>query len=563
MDEIVALTALVRRMGLDAERPLTTDRGDAASNFEWLRRVRAWRAAFSIAPGRRHALHLEDSFEFVAALLGAWHAEKIVYLPADTLPSTLQALAAQVDGFAGTFANGLRPDSDLPSPEVVWGDLDPETIRLVLHTSGSSGDPVAIGKCLRQLDGEIATLESRFGTLFGHAHVHGTVSHQHIYGLLFRVLWPLAARRPFARNRLLYPEQIAALAGSQPIVLVSSPALLKRLPNSIDWSSTRLSLHVVFSSGGPLPAEAGKAIDRLWDQRVIEVFGSTETGGIATRSSGDGTWQPLPGVECKVDEDALLVRSRHLAENRWYRTEDRARMVGEGFELLGRSDRLVKLEERRVSLDAIEHALLADSLIDEARVLVLAGIRDRIVAAVVLSAAGRALLSSAGRKVLIDHLRGVLHPQVDPIAVPKLWRFVEALPGDPQGKTTMKQLADLFRSTQPVPEWNERSASEAKLQLMVSGDLAAFDGHFPDTPILPGVALVNWAIAWGRDAFGIPTRFLRMEALKFQQLVRPETQLQLDLGWRSETGTLHFSYRSTQGMHASGRIVFADQSDSP
>src|SRR6476620_9315269 len=128
MVEVVALTGLVRRLGVDAERPLTTDLANTATSFELLRRVRAWRAAFELAPGRRYALHLEDSFQFVAALLGAWHAGKIVYLPADTLPSTLQALDAQLDGFAGTFANGLQPDSTLPLPEVVLGDLDPEAV---------------------------------------------------------------------------------------------------------------------------------------------------------------------------------------------------------------------------------------------------------------------------------------------------------------------------------------------------------------------------------------------------------------------------------------------------
>ena len=558
MVEVVALTGLVRRLGRDAERSLTTDPGHGATSHDLLRRVRAWHEAFAVAPGRRYALHLEDSLEFVAALLGAWHADKIVYLPADILPSTLLTLAADVDGFAGTFADGLQRKSTLPPPDVAWDDLDPETIRLVLYTSGSAGDPVAIGKCLRQLDSEIATLESRFGALLGDAQVHGTVSHQHIYGLLFRVLWPLATQRRFATYRLAYPEQIAALPGSQPTALVASPALLKRLPESVDWSSTRSALRAVFSSGGPLHAEAGVAIDRLWGQKVIEVFGSTETGGIAIRVSGHGTWQPLPGVECKVDEAALLVRSRHLAENHWLRTEDRARMVGEGFELLGRSDRLIKLEERRISLDAIERALRADGLVDEARVVVLAGSRERVVAVIVPSAAGCALLSSAGRKILIDRLRDALHRQVDPIAVPKLWRFVAALPGDAQGKTTMKQLAELFRATQPVPEWNERSASDAKLQVAVTGDLAVFDGHFPGAHVLPGVALVDWAIAWGRDAFGIPTPFVRMDALKFQRLVRPNTQLQLELGWRAESATLHFSYRSTQGTHASGRIVFTD-----
>ncbi|HTD28362.1 MAG TPA: AMP-binding protein [Xanthomonadaceae bacterium] len=559
MAEITPLTGLIRRLSGDAERPLTTSAGHAATSFDFVLRVRAWQAVFAAAPGRRCALHHEDCFEFAAALLGAWHAGKIVYLPADTLESTLQALAKQVDGFAGTLPDGLQPNPDVSSAEAIWSDLDAETVRLVLYTSGSAGDPVAIDKCLRQLDSEIATLESRFGGLIGDAHVQGTVSHQHIYGLLFRVLWPLAAQRRFATHRLVYPEQIAALVPSQAIALISSPALLKRLPESIDWSSTRAALRVVFSSGGPLPVEGRVATRRLWGQYVIEVFGSTETGGIASRSSEHGTWQALPGVECRIDETALHVRSRHLAEVDWFRTEDRAQLIGDGFELLGRSDRLVKLEERRISLDAIERGLRADTLIDAVRVLMLAGAREKIAAVIVLSKAGQALLSSAGRKELIDHLRRVLRPQVDPIAIPKLWRFVEALPSNAQGKTTIKLLADLFRLIRPLPDWQEQSASAAKLQLAISSELAVFDGHFPNTPVLPGVALVDWAIEYGRMAFAMSMPFLRMEALKFQQLVRPDMQLQLDLGWRVETGTLSFSFRSTQGIHASGRIVFAER----
>jgi len=565
MAEIAALTGLVRRLGLDAERPPTAEAGRPATCSEFVQRVRAWQATFATAPGQRYALHLEDSFEFAAALFGAWHAEKIVYLPADTLTSTLQALSPHIDGFAGSFDQALQPDASASLPEVGWSDLDAETVRLVLYTSGSGGDPVAIGKCLRQLDIEIVALESRFGTLIGDAQVQGTVSHQHIYGLLFRVLWPLAAGRVFASHRLAYPEQIAALAGSQPVVLVSSPALLKRLPESIDWSSTCSALRAVFSSGGPLPAEARAAVSGLWNRDVIEVFGSTETGGIASRSSDDGTWQPLPGVEFRIEGTTLQVRSRHLAEVLWLQTDDRALLVDDGFRLLGRSDRLVKLEERRISLDAIERALQADDLIDVARVLVLEGARERIVAAAVLAEAGRSLLQSAGRKTVIDHLRAVLHQQVDPIAIPKLWRFVDTLPSNAQGKTTKKLLGDLFRlthstrSTRPMPQWREQSAGAATLQLAVSSDLAVFDGHFPNTAVLPGVALIDWAIGFGQMAFAIPAPFLRMEALKFQHLVRPETQLQLDLGWRADSGTLHFTFRSTQGTHASGRIVFGDQ----
>ncbi len=494
-------------------------------------------------------------------MFGAWDAGKTIYLPADKLDATLQSLAAQVDGFAGGFPNALQADpiasaAISSSSETTWNDLDPETIRLVLYTSGSSGDPVAIAKNLRQLDSEIATLESRFGSFVGDTVVHGTVSHQHIYGLLFRVLWPLAASRTFATHRLEYPEQIAALDPLQPAVLIASPALLKRLPESIDWSNASAALRVVFSSGGPLPAQARAAADRLWMQSVIEVFGSTETGGIATRSGSDGPWRPLPGVECRVEESTLYVRSQHLAEAGWFQTGDRACLREGGFELLGRSDRLVKLEERRVSLDAIEAALNADERIDEARVLVLAGQRERIGAVLVLSGTGHEMLSSAARKILIDRLRDGLRPQIEAIAIPRYWRFVDAMPANAQGKTTHRQLADLFAG-RPLPRWQECSADAARLLINVTSDLAVFDGHFPDIAILPGVAMIDWVIHWGRDAFAISQPFLRMEALKFQQLVRPDAQLQLNMSWRAETEILQFSFRSAHGAHASGRIVFA------
>jgi acyl-CoA synthetase (AMP-forming)/AMP-acid ligase II len=560
MAEVVALTGLVRRLGLDADGPLTSPADPGRSRSEFVRRAGRWRVAFAAAPGRRYALHHDDSFEFAAALFGAWHAGKTVYLPADALPSTLHALASQVDGFAGAFANGLQPAAANSRDDVdAWDELDPDSPRLVLYTSGSRGDPVAIGKCLRQLDSEIVALESRFGERIGEAHVHGTVSHQHIYGLLFRVLWPLAAGRPFASLRMEYPEQIAALPAEQAIVLVSSPALLKRLPDSIDWSSACSALRQVFSSGGPLPAEARTAADALWNQAVVEVFGSTETGGIAFRSGGSDDWCLLPGVECRIEDAILYVRSPHLPDDTWFRTEDRARPTGEGFELLGRGDRLFKLEERRISLDAIERALRADPLVDAAAVVVLADTRDRVGAVIVPSAQGRSLLGDGGRKAMIDRLRAALRPQVDPIAIPKLWRFVAALPADAQGKTTVKRLAGLFRAAPPTPHWQTQNAHSTKLEFVADGDLAVFDGHFPGAPILPGVAMIGWAIEWGRHVFAISAPFKKMEALKFQQLVRPETRLQLELDWSAETATMRFSFQSALGVHASGRVVFADE----
>jgi acyl-CoA synthetase (AMP-forming)/AMP-acid ligase II/3-hydroxymyristoyl/3-hydroxydecanoyl-(acyl carrier protein) dehydratase len=556
MAERIALSALAAQLGQEGDRALALSTDGLLTCGEFLEQVQAWRRSFAAAPGQRFALHLDDSVAFAAALYGAWHAGKIVFLPADALPSTIQSISAQVDGFVGAFPGALQattaPATNLPALK----PLDPDACRLILYTSGSSGDPVAIGKSLRQLDSEIEALERRFGERMGSAVVHGTVSHQHIYGLLFRVLWPLSARRVFASSRLGYPEQIVAAIQTAPTVLVSSPALLKRIPDALDWSTLHRALRLVFCSGGPLPAEAAEVVRGLWRQPLVEVFGSTETGGIASRE-GQAPWCALPGVQWRIEGDLLQVQSVHLPQPGWVETQDRAQPSGDGFVLLGRADRLVKLEERRISLSAIERGLQATPWIDKAQVLMLSGTRFRIAAVAELTETGRELLRSEGRKSLIDRLRDALRGQVDAIGLPKQWRFVEAMPVDSQGKSSERLLAGLFQAERPVPTWLERDSGTARLSLAADADLAVFDGHFEQAPIVPGVALVDWAIRWGREAFVIELPFQRMDAMKFQRVVSPGTELDLSLSWQAETGVLGFRFESAQGVHAGGRIVFA------
>jgi 3-hydroxymyristoyl/3-hydroxydecanoyl-(acyl carrier protein) dehydratase len=108
-----------------------------------------------------------------------------------------------------------------------------------------------------------------------------------------------------------------------------------------------------------------------------------------------------------------------------------------------------------------------------------------------------------------------------------------------------------------------REAAAAGLAVTAEAELVVFDGHFRDAPIVPGVALVDWAIGWGREVFAIAPGFARMEAMKFQRVVTPGTELDLSLTWQAGDGVLGFRYESAQGAHASGRIVFAPSEPAP
>jgi acyl-coenzyme A synthetase/AMP-(fatty) acid ligase/3-hydroxymyristoyl/3-hydroxydecanoyl-(acyl carrier protein) dehydratase len=579
--------------------------GEALSVADFAAQAAAWRDDLVARAGTRWALFTEDTFDFACALFGAWHAGKTVIVPGDMQDDTVARLRGVADGFLGDLPGALARPASSRAGEHRFEPLDRETARLVVYTSGTNGEPLAIAKKLAQLDAEVHALETRFGTLCdtGLAPVNleaesmpglqdppgeattpviwATVTHQHIYGLLFRVLWPLAAGRPFAAERLVFNEEIAQrIAG--PAVLVASPAHLRRLPETVDWSCARAGLRAVFSSGGLLPHEAADAALALLGVAPVEVYGSSETGGVAWRQRarhGD-TWQPLPGIEFRVEDGELAVRSPHLPDLEWFHTADRASAAADGmdgFELHGRADRIVKIEEKRVSLTALEQRLAASGDVAEARVLMLADERPvvdavgvvlphavRPAAVVALSEVGRAKLQHIGKAALVNELRALLLAAVDRVALPRRWRFVDALPANAQGKSTEALLGALFapaadaRPLRPQPTWRITEPGHAQVSLALDAALLVFDGHFPGAPILPGVAQVDWAIAFARERFDMPANFIRMDALKFSQPALPGMHLDLDLHWNAATATLQFEYRSTAGRHSGGRIVFAE-----
>ncbi|WP_431098124.1 AMP-binding protein [Polaromonas aquatica] len=559
---------------------LRTD-GGHLSHADLLQRTDAWQSVFSARPESHCAIYFNDPFEFAAALLAVWHAGKTAVLPGDDRPDTLLAMVEAGYLLAGDLPDALQPGAGAQTTQ--RQPLDPAQTRLRLYTSGSQGRPEAIDKRLDQLASEVGALEEAFGQWLddGAPTVWATVSHQHIYGLLFLVLWPLAAGRPFGLRRLLYPEDLAACLGAQASILVSTPAHLKRLAEPPDWQQARQQLRAVFSSGGPLPFEVSQSAAVILGRAPIEVFGSSETGGIAWRQStaADQPWQPFADVQWRLDGDCLAVQSPRLPDTAWWTTSDRAAPAGAGsFRLLGRVDRIAKIEEKRVSLSAVEQLLLKTPWVQEAKALVVdTAVGARVGVVAVLTPAGRDL-DSQGRRGLLESLREALSSGVEALAIPKRWRFVEALPVNAQGKSTEALLAALFaaqapaaRPEMPAVQWLERGDTDALVTLDIHAGLTVFDGHFEVSPILPGVAQLDWALSLGRECFSLPQHFVRLEALKFVRPVQPGTALYMALQFKPRLAdaslcSLGFRLYSFEGAdaagaapneHASGRAVWS------
>ena len=520
--------------------------------------------ALSLAAGlqargvKRLAVHLEDATDLAVALLGAWRAGVSVLLPSDLQAQTRQRWSSDVDLWLTDNADDARL-SDLLQPALPAAELDLDQCRLSLCTSGSSGEPKRIDKSLRQLANEVEALEQLWGADLGEACILGSVATQHIYGLLFRVLWPLCAGRPFLRKQLAFPEDLQRASREHPaFAWVASPALLKRMGDNLDWPALS-AVRRVFSSGGALPADAAQSLHQRLGQWPTEILGSSETGGIAWRQ-GESLWQPFAGVELSQDSDgALLIASPYLPAGHVEHTADAARIQADGrFELLGRLDRIVKLEEKRISLPMLEQALVAHDWVAEARLGVVQENRASLGALLVLSESGLFALREHGRRSLTETLRRHLGDHCEALALPRRWRLLRQLPLTSQGKLPQADVEALLLAPRPkAPEILEQAETEGEwnLQLSVPPDLAYFSGHFPKAPVLPGVVQVEWALNLGRQLLNLPGAFAGMEVLKFQQLVRPGDEIQLHLRFDPERGKLYFAYRNDTATCSSGRIL--------
>lgn len=506
---------------------------------------------------QRLTLYLDDAGELAIALLAAWRAGIAVLLPADAQPQTRQRMASQCDLWLDNLDDLLNPESVALPPAT----LDLDQCRLTLCTSGSSGEAKLIDKSLRQLANEVEALEQLWGAQLGDATILGSVATQHIYGLLFRVLWPLCAGRPFLRRAQPFPEDLQreSLATGTAFAWVASPALLKRMGDNLDWEALS-AVCQVFSSGGALPSETATELHTLLGQWPTEIYGSSETGGIAWRQGGE-LWTPFAGIELGQNaEGALHLTSPYLPAGHREQTADAVELQADGrFALRGRLDRIIKLEEKRISLPMLEQALSSHEWLSDARLGVVQEGRAYLGALVALSPAGLHALRNQGRKTVTETLRRHLAGHCEAIALPRRWRLLAQLPYTSQGKlpqATVEAVLAAPRPTQVEPNSAVEQDGEWQLELDVPLDLAHFSGHFPQTPVLPGVVQIDWAQQLARQLIkDLPPCFSGMEVLKFQQLVRPGDRLQLSLRFDAARGKLYFAFRNGEAACSSGRIL--------
>jgi acyl-CoA synthetase (AMP-forming)/AMP-acid ligase II/3-hydroxymyristoyl/3-hydroxydecanoyl-(acyl carrier protein) dehydratase len=551
--------------------------------------TRSLRRIIEKSGGEKWLLHCEDYWYFLAAFAALLQCKKEILLSANVSPAYLD----EIRQGGGPFLTDKAVSDDAFQIPVILKDtpsgedgrsenipvINACETSIVMYTSGSTGKPKAVKQRLTEFENDNRFILSKWGEEFLKRKLCSTVSQHHIYGLLFSIMLPFTSGVPFRRKRVEFPEEFEKLADTS-YMIITVPAFLKRACEVETPGSLSLKSPWIFTSGGVLSPETAQKTSDIFGFWPLEVYGSTETSGMAWRQSKNGMeWTPFDNATIwKNPDGCLVISSPYIKDPSGFETADLVEILADGrFLLKGRIDSVVKIEEKRVSLTEIESRLLDSGLVEEVCVIPMENKRQYLAAALVLNKKGKDRFAMYEKYDTNRYFRTYLAQFFENIALPKKWRYPESLPQDAQGKKKRDEIRALFakgsNGEAPAPEetWDIPKITEEKViektdnSLVVSFTVPSespyFDGHFPEFKLLPAAAQI--AIITNMLSGHFEGRFLvrEIKRVKFQDMIRPGSSLVLNFSFKKETGALNFSITGQGGKPAYSSGTFSFQGD--
>jgi acyl-coenzyme A synthetase/AMP-(fatty) acid ligase len=395
---------------------------------------------------------------FAAALIRG----QISLLPPADAPAILAAVAQDYPDLC-LLTDTPAPASLQAYPQLAFpADLDDpctigvphiadDQLALILFTSGSTGRPAPVlknwGVLVRSALAAAARLNvsgARGGTIIG------TVPHQHSYGLESMILLALQGPLAIDATAHFYPGDIRAAidAAARPRLLVTTPVHLRAL---VEEPGGMPVADLILSATAPLSHALARAAETCFAGPLIEIYGCTEAGQIATRRTAHGApWHCLPGIS--LDQPAAQSQAQS-AGTTWadgpavagrVQLHDEITLEDHGhFQLGGRSADLVNVAGKRISLAHLNHVLLAIEGVTDGVFIM----PDPDGGRRVIRLAALVVAPSLNRPDLWRTLR----ERIDAAFLPRPLLFVDALPRNALGKLPRATLLHILRNAAPRP----------------------------------------------------------------------------------------------------------------
>ena len=355
-------------------------------------------------------------------------------------------------GKCGMMVSSVFMPLVLSATFLVEGHIRRRRFSVEFHTSGSTSSPKTIVKTFESLAREVAFHRARLhidpDTVF-----LSTIEPDHMYGTLWRVMLPAAVGCRVDPEIILTPESlIEKMKAAQKVFFVTTPSFLKRFCAYADQYDVPQNCVEITTSGALLDAETSAAAKRVFGVAPQEIFGSTETGGVAWRRQGGDVagarydWDVFDPVKVKASADGRLVVCSPFSFRKEFVMGDGVELAPDGrhFKLVGRKDRLVKIAEQRVSLPEMEDGMRSLDGIADVALVALEGEKGPYLGAIIVPSGGVSpYYGHAPQKIIALRKRlAAIFPRG---AVPKRFRFVPELPRNAQGKVLASALKALIK----------------------------------------------------------------------------------------------------------------------
>ena len=403
-------------------------------------------------PERGSALNLAaDRYRFAVNLLATLLRGHPTLLPPAVTPNLVEAIREFApDAYYVADDESVR--IDLPRVEVPMdggraGDvssvpaIEADRIAAIVFTSGSTGEPQPHPKRWGSLVRNVLAEGERLA-VGGPGHVIlGTVPPQHMFGLESTVLMPLATGAALTAERPYFAAQIDAAAAAHPPArtMFTTPFHLQ------NWLDNGVShrLECIVSATAPLTAGLAARAEAEACDKLLEIYGCTETGQLATRRpTRESAWQPLADIRIHLRDDVAWAQGGHIEAPTRLADLIELEPDGRAFHLAGRSADVVNIAGKRNSLGGLTHQLLA-----------IPGVRDgvfhmpeerdegvtRLMAFVVAPGLDAATILEA------------LRARMDPVFLPRPIVLMDALPRRATGKLPREALVALERRMNGAP----------------------------------------------------------------------------------------------------------------
>ena len=387
-----------------------------------------------------------DRYHFTVGLAAALVSNRVSLLPPSQAPEMMRQLGAFApqliclkDEADGSIDLPLMPYPREPAAAAANGvpQVDAAQLTAYVFTSGSTGIPLPYRKSFGPLVGCVREAARRLD-LEGSQRwaILATVPPQHMYGFEASVLLALGNGHALCAERPFYPADIADALERvpRPRALVSTPVHLRALLAS---GVALPAVDLVVCSTAPLAQQLAAETERRFDTRLLEIYGSTETGQIAVRRpTHTAEWRLWPGVSLEPEGEANVARGGHIEQPT--RLQDLLEMTGpDSFLLHGRASDLVNIAGKRSSLAYLNHQLNSIPGVEDGAFFHAEEPRGshtgvaRVAACVVAPALDAARLLEA------------LRERIDAVFLPRPLLFVARLPRTGTGKLPLSALRSL------------------------------------------------------------------------------------------------------------------------